>query len=118
MLDNLLVVILKQKAKAKPQRLPYGESVKKSVEVQIMGKKFIVRSDSDESYVQEVAQLVNTKIDEIVEKTKSSPSISVVILAAMNIADDHLKFRNKNGGSVASVKKKIEQMIELIDLHV
>ena len=92
--------------------------MKKPVEVVIMGKKFMVRSDSDPNYVIAVANLVNQKIDEVLSKTKSPPSINVVILAAMNIADEHMKFRQKSEMTVNGTKKKIEQMIELIDLHI
>lgn len=89
----------------------------KSVEVSIMGQKFMVRSDSDDNYVVEVAQFVNKKIAEIIAKTKSVPSLNVVLLAAMNIADEYFKYKNKKDESFQQVEKKIAQMIEFIDLQ-
>ncbi|PIR20197.1 MAG: hypothetical protein COV45_07620 [Deltaproteobacteria bacterium CG11_big_fil_rev_8_21_14_0_20_47_16] len=89
----------------------------KSVEVSIMGQKFMVRSDSDDNYVVEVANLVNKKINEIISKTKSAPSLNVVLLAAMNIADEFLKYKGKKDQSFQQVERKIAQMIEFIDLQ-
>ncbi len=89
----------------------------KSVEVSIMGQKFMVRSESDDNYVVEVAQFVNKKIADILAKTKAVPSLNVVLLAAMNIADEYFKYRSKKDQTFQTVEKKIAQMIELIDLQ-
>lgn len=89
----------------------------KAVEVSIMGQKFVVRSDSDEAYVVEVANFVNKKINEIIAKTKSVPSTNVVLLAAMNIADEFFKYKDKKDQTFQSVEQKIAQMIEYIDLQ-
>ncbi len=89
----------------------------KSVEVSIMGQKFMVRSDSDDHYVVEVANFVNKKIADIISKTKSVPSLNVVLLAAMNIADEFFKYKNKKDQNFQAVEKKIAQMIDFIDLQ-
>lgn len=90
--------------------------MKKSVEVAIMGKKFMVRSDSEEAYVQRVARLVNDRISEITAKTNSVPSINIVILAAMNIADEYLRSHSEPS-QIGEVKKRIQELIDLIDLN-
>lgn len=89
----------------------------KSVEVSIMGQKFMVRSESDDQYVVDVANFVNKKIADIISKTKSVPSLNVVLLAAMNIADEFFKYKNKKDQTFQQVEKKIAQMIEFIDLQ-
>lgn len=91
--------------------------MKRTIEVTIMGQKFMVRSESDESYVQRVAEFVNNKIIEISAKTKAIPSLQVVILAAMNVADELLRHRDDHDKTVIGLEKKIEGMIELIDLQ-
>lgn len=91
--------------------------MKRTVEVNIMGQKFMVRSESDEAYVQNIAEYVNNKVIEISSKTKSIPSLNVVILAAMNIADELLRERDKQEEVFTGVEKRIEGMIELIDLQ-
>ncbi|MBI2346475.1 MAG: cell division protein ZapA [Deltaproteobacteria bacterium] len=91
--------------------------MKRTIEVNIMGQKFLVRSDSDEGYVNRVAQYVNEKVEEIARKTQSVPSLNVAILAAMNIADEFMRLREKKTQTFQAVEKRIRQLIELIDLH-
>lgn len=91
--------------------------MKRTVEVTIMGQKFMVRSDSDDTYVQQIADLVNDKITEISSKTKSIPSLNVVILAAMNIADELIRQADKKERIFSGIEKRIGSMIELIDLQ-
>lgn len=94
-----------------------ARKTKRTVEVSIMGQKFLVRSDSDENYVERVAEFVNGKVAEITSKSKSIPSLNVIILAAMNIADDFIRSRDGRKESLTGVEKKLQGMIELIDLQ-
>jgi len=91
--------------------------VKKTTEVSIMGQKFMVKSDSNDDYVDEVAQFVDQKINEVIQNTKSVASLNVAILAAMNIADEYFRFRRDRGEKFQTVEKKIQDLIELIDIQ-
>ncbi len=91
--------------------------MKKAVEVTIMGQKFLVRSESDEEYVDKIAKYVDGKVNEVLANTKSIASIQVALLAAMNIADEYFKFRQEKEKTLKKVEKKIEDMIELVDLQ-
>ncbi|HPQ80838.1 MAG TPA: cell division protein ZapA [bacterium] len=91
--------------------------MKKTTEVSIMGQKFMVKSDSNDDYVDEVAQFVDQKINEVIQNTKSVASLNVAILAAMNIADEYFRFRRDRGEKFQTVEKKIQDLIELIDIQ-
>ncbi len=91
--------------------------MQKPVEVTILGQKFVVKSESDEAYVREVASFVDQRMNDILQKTKSVSNLNVAILSAMNIADEFFSFKKKKEQSIQTVTKKIEEMIELIDLH-
>lgn len=91
--------------------------MKKTVEIIVMGQKLLVRSDSDEAYVARIAQYVNGKLTEISKKTQSIPSLNVAILAAMNIADEFWRLKEKKEEVFQSVEKKIRNLVELIDLQ-
>lgn len=91
--------------------------MKKQVEIKVMGQKFTVRSDSTEEYVNEVAQYVDEKINEVMRSTKAVASLNVVILAAMNIADEFMKFKQTKDKQWENAEKKIKNVIELIDLQ-
>lgn len=89
--------------------------MQKAVEVTILGQKFVVRSDSEESYVREVAQFVDQRMNEISQRMKSVSNLNVAILAAMNIADDYFGYKRKKDQTVQNVGKKMEELIGLID---
>lgn len=92
--------------------------MQKPVEVTILGQKFVVKSESEEIYVREVATFVDKKMNEILQKAKSVSNLNVAILSAMNIADEYFSFRRKKDQSIQTVTKKMEEMIELIDSHI
>jgi cell division protein ZapA len=91
--------------------------VKKPIEVTIMGQKFMVKSESGDDYVAEIAKYVDNRINEVIQSTKSVASVNVALLAAMNIADEFRKYRNDKEGRIDKVEKKIKDMIELVDLQ-
>ncbi len=91
--------------------------MKKTTEVAIMGQKFMVKSDSNEDYVRRIADFVNEKIVEVMETTNSVASLNVAILAAMNIADEFFKYQNDREQKIGTVEKKVQDLIELIDLQ-
>ncbi len=91
--------------------------MKKTTEIAIMGQKIMIKSDSDEDYVQKVAGFVDQKIQEVMQSTKSVASLNVAILAAMNIADEFFKSQREQREKVDRAEKKIQDLIELIDLQ-
>ena len=77
----------------------------------------MVRAESDEDYVLQVASYVDEKMKDIIRNTKSVASLNVAILAAMNIADEYFKLKSRQDRQTKTVEKKIRDMIELIDLQ-
>lgn len=92
--------------------------MKKPVEVMIMGQKFMVRSDSNEDYILEVSRYVDEKVKGVMQSTKSVASLNVALLAAMNIADEFMRFKREKETKIINVEKKIKDLIELVDLQI
>jgi len=86
-------------------------------EISIMGQKFMIKSESNDDYVQRIAGYVDQKIDEVMQSTKSVASLNVAILAAMNIADEFFKFRMEKEDRFDEAEKKIKDLIELVELQ-
>jgi cell division protein ZapA len=91
--------------------------VKRAVEVSMMGQKFMIKSDSNDDYVSKIAGYVDGKVNEVLQNTKSVASIQVALLTAMNIADEFFKFKDNKDTTLKQIEKKIEDMIELVDLQ-
>lgn len=92
--------------------------MKRTMEISIMGQKFMIKSESDDDYVNRVAKFVDDRINEVMQNTKSVASINVAILAAMNIADEYFRFKQDKEQKLTMVEKKIEDLIELVDLQI
>ena len=62
-----------------------------SNEIRILGKSYAVRSDFDDRFMQETANLVDQKMRELVSKSGTLSTERVAVLAAMNFAGQMLK---------------------------
>lgn len=91
--------------------------MKQPVEITVMGQKLQVRSDSGENYIVQVAGYVDKKIADVLRTTKSVASLNVAILAAMNIADEYMKYREGKEQKLKAAEKKIQDVIEVVDLQ-
>ena len=63
------------------------------VEVTILGTKYLIRSEDDEAYIRELAGYVNYKLEEFVAGRSGVPLQRLVILTALNIADELFRER-------------------------
>ena len=70
--------------------------MKRAVDVEIMGEKFTVRSDAEESYVRKVAVYVDGKMQEVMKTTRPVGKSSVAMLAALNIADEYQRLKENH----------------------
>jgi Uncharacterized protein conserved in bacteria len=89
--------------------------VKKTFEVILLNQKFNLKSDSNEKYVQRVADYVNKKLFDIQEKTKSVSSLNVALLAALNIADDFFKIKTIEREKIDKAKGKIREIVGALE---
>lgn len=58
------------------------------VAVEILGQQYSIRSTLDEAYVGELAAYVDEKIRSAADITPTTDSVRLVVLAALNIADE------------------------------
>lgn len=68
--------------------------MKRAVEVEIMGERLTLRTDAEESYVQNVAGYVDKKMQEVQKNTRPSAKASIAMLAALNIADEYQRLKD------------------------
>lgn len=89
--------------------------MEKLVEVNILGHEYTVKTDTDAEYIQEIASYVDKKMSEIVRNTKTVSTLNVAILAALNIADDFFKERDKREDLLTQVENRSNEIVEAID---
>ena len=62
--------------------------MKKSYHVNILGQKFVLKTENDENHVKQVADYVNKIMHGIKEKTDTISTQNIAILGALNIAEE------------------------------
>ena len=88
------------------------------VEVIICNAHYTIKTDADEAYIQSIARYVNSKIEEIQTKTKSVSTLNVIILTALNTADELFREREKNRQSIAEIEDRSKDLIEVIEKQI
>ena len=89
--------------------------MKRSVAVQIAGQKYVIKTDADEAYVGALARYVDKKIDEAKRVTRTVSTHQVVILAALNIADDLFRAEREGGELKKAVRERAKDVLKYIE---
>ncbi len=89
---------------------------KRSVEVEIFGQRYTLKSEFPEAQVKRVAEYVDGKMREVAEGTTSVDSLHLAILTALNIAQDYLQERGGQEELLQRIKDKAERLEEFIAL--
>ena len=85
------------------------------VEVTICNAHYTIKTDADEAYIQSIARYVNSKVEEIQNKTKSVSTINVIILAALNIADALFREKDRNRKYMKKIEDQSKDLIDMIE---
>jgi len=89
---------------------------KRSVEVEIFGHRYTLKSEFPEAQVKRVADYVDGKMREVAKGTASVDSLHLAILTALNIAQDYLQEKGSQEELLQRIKDKAERLEEFIAL--
>jgi len=68
--------------------------MKKALDVEILGQKFTISSDAEESYMLRVAGYVDGKMQELLRASKPVAKNNLAMMAALNIADEYYRLKD------------------------
>lgn len=88
--------------------------MKKSYKIRILEQELSVLSDAEDEQVANVVQFVNKKIDEVLLSRDDLKTLSVAILAALNISEEFLKLEVVNKELCDQLESRAEKLIQLI----
>ncbi len=89
--------------------------MKKQYSINVLGQELSVLSDSGDDHVANVVQYVKEKLEQVRVNAGSINTLNISILAALNIADEHLKLTEINESIISQLESKTENLISLID---
>ena len=69
-------------------------SMKKALDVEILGQRLTISSDAEESYMLKVAEYVDEKMQELARSAKPVARSNIPTLAALNIADEYHRLKD------------------------
>ena len=88
----------------------------KVVKVNIFGQDYVVRSAAGPKYLEQVAEYVNNKMEEIkASGIDDSQQLRIAVLAAMNITDELFTYRKEKKKFIDKVEAKTVAITEFIE---
>jgi len=85
------------------------------IQIEILGQKFTLKGSYDTDYVNRVEKYINDKIQEVQKQTSAISTHNLMILVALNLADECFK----KDEELAQIKDLIEGtsklLIDMID---
>lgn len=91
--------------------------MKKSYQVNILGQKFVLKTENDELHVKKVADYVNKIMHGLKERASTISTQNIAILGALNIAEEMFAREGKQKEMVSSWKHRLSQ-IQIEDISV
>ena len=91
---------------------------KESIQVEIFGIEYTLRSDADVEHIQAIAQMVDERMRRLAENsTVKSPS-KLAVLTALNIADELHQFKRNYQNAVDNLNTKSKEISERVDDYI
>ncbi len=85
-----------------------------SVEIEVMGQKYSLKSDYDMEYVKRIEKYINNKIEEVKKTGSTITTHHQLILTILFLADESLKKEDQLHALQASVSDRSSRLIEMI----
>jgi cell division protein ZapA (FtsZ GTPase activity inhibitor) len=85
-----------------------------NVEVNILQRRFLVKSDKGEAYVKEIETYLNGKAGEVKRSTKAVSTLDVALLTVLNVAGDYFRVMER----LDRLENRSSELAELISRRI
>jgi cell division protein ZapA len=85
------------------------------ITVDVHGHRYPIRSTLDPEYVAELAKYVDARVRAVADSTPSGDSMRVLILAALNIADELFRCRDATQARDGQLAERAGELERLLD---
>ena len=86
-----------------------------SFQITIMGQTYLLKGTHDKEYVARVENFLNEQIEQVRSSGATADTFNLMVLVALNLADDCIKKDEKIKKLVESVEVDSRRLIKLID---
>ena len=88
------------------------------VQIEVLGQKFTLKGNYDTDYVNRVEKYINDKIQEVQKQTTAISTHNLLILVALNLADECFKKEDELTQIMKLIEGTSERLIDIIDTTV
>jgi cell division protein ZapA len=81
--------------------------------VTILGSDYVVRSDASAVDIQQVADFVNERIEDVLASGRGADTLGAVVLTLLNVAGEHLRLRESGG--VVAMEQRLEHLLARVE---
>ena len=89
--------------------------MKRTVNVVVAKQQFAVRTDATSSYVQELANFVTSKVEEVRASKRTVTTQSLALLAALNIADELHQLQKSHAVLKRNVRERSKRILSYLE---
>jgi cell division protein ZapA (FtsZ GTPase activity inhibitor) len=86
-----------------------------SFQITVMGQTYLLKGTHDKEYVGRVEKFLNEQIEQVRSTGASADTFNLLVLVALNLADDCLKKDDEIKKLSINVEADSERLIKLID---
>ncbi len=87
--------------------------MKQVAEVTILGQQYTFKSNTDPKAIEQVADFVNDRIDEVISSGYTADTLGAAVLALMNVAGEYLQLRD--GNEAVQVQQRLEALLARLE---
>jgi len=87
----------------------------RSIEVQILGQNYAIKTDEEEAYIKSLAKFVDEKLKEIYSIAPNVNQTKASVMAAFGIADELFKMRTDQENMNKMIEEKTKILSGFLD---
>ncbi len=87
----------------------------RSIEVQILGQSYAIKTDEDDAYIQALARYIDEKLKEIYSVAPNISQTKATVMAAFGIADELFKLKMEQEDLDRMLEEKTKMLSGLLD---
>ena len=87
----------------------------KTIDVEIYGQRYSINGEADESYVKQLADMVDKQMKQVAAGMRSATTAKLAVLAAFNLAHELMESERKSRQGEADADRRVASLMESID---
>ena len=87
----------------------------KTIDVEIYGQRYTVNGEADESYVKQLADIVDKHMKQVAAGLRSATPAKLAVLAAFNLAHELMESERRSRQGEADADRRVASLMESID---